>query len=439
MSIRRELLVSLLGAVLIAGLLAALTVYYQARNEFGELLDYQLRQMALAVRDDAATARSGEAPPPYGFDYAIQVMSEDGLRLYYSRSRVRQPPITRSGYDRIETAEGPWRVYTMLNAGSAVQVAQPMGLRDSLAARAAWRTLAPFLLVVPLLAVLVWLSVTRGLRPLDSLAGALGVRTAHSLEPVPDKGLPTEIRPVVASLNDLLLRLSRALSSQRAFVADAAHELRSPLTALKLQLQLAGRAEDETERATALHASREGLDRMTRLVEQLLTLAREDPTRTGDAWQTLDICQIAAEIVGRYAPLADARRIDIGLERRDSDVTLRGDAEGIRTVLSNLVDNALRYTPAGGRVDVRVITIDTAAVIEVSDTGPGIPPEDRERVFDRFYRRAGSDVPGSGLGLAIVRSIASRHGASVTLQDGTEGRGLTVRVVFPTQGERAES
>ena len=433
-SIRRALLVTLVGAVLIAGCIAATAVYFKAREEFGALLDYQLRQMALALRDDTFEGHGVVESPPYGFDFAIQISSADGVRLYYSRSRVRLPPAARSGYASVDTQEGRWRVYTLRQRGVAVQVAQPVHVRDRLAAEAALRTMAPFVLLLPLLAALVWLAVKRGLRPLEAVARAVQARSPTSLHPLPEQRLPEEIRPVVLALNDLLPRLSRALEMQRAFVADAAHELRSPITALRLQLQLAQRAGDAAERAAAFEALRQGLDRMTRLVEQLLTLAREEPTAAHDAPAPVDMGELAAEVVGLYAAIAEARRIDLGLARRDPDVVVTGEREALKTVLSNLLDNALRYTPAGERVDVSALRTREGVVIEVTDTGPGIPAEERERVFDRFYRRAGSDVPGTGLGLAIVQSIAERHGAKVRLDSGPGGRGLTARVILPVRG-----
>jgi two-component system OmpR family sensor kinase len=430
-SIRRELLLTLIGAVLIAGSIAALAVYYKAREENGELLDYHMRQMALAIREEAHERRGTIEAPPFGFDYSIQISSDDGLRLYYARSRVRLPLATTSGYARIDTVEGPWRVYTLHDRGLSVQIGQPMEIRNRIAARAALRTMAPFVLAVPLLAILVWWGVTRGLRPLESLTAQVKSRTAESLAPLPDNRVPNEIQPVVAALNDLLARLSRALETQRAFIADAAHALRSPLTALRLQLQLAERAEEPQERAAAFQALREGLERMTRLVEQLLTLAREEPSGAREAREACDLGTLAAEVVGLYSPLAEQKNIDLGLARRDSGVLIDGEREAIKTLLSNLVDNALRYTPEGGRVDVVAAASAGGVLAEVTDTGPGIPEDDRERVFDRFYRRAGTDVPGSGLGLAIVRSIAERHGARIELDSGAASRGLTVRVLFP--------
>jgi two-component system OmpR family sensor kinase len=430
-SIRRELLATLVGAVLIAGLVSALSVYFSARQEVGALFDYQMRQMALAMREDVLDRYNVTEAPPHDFDYAIQISSDDGLHIYYARSRVRLPVITRGGYHRVDTPEGAWRVYALPGRGISVQIGQPLRVRTVLAAQSAWRTMAPFLVVLPLLALFVWFAVTRGLKPLETVADAVKTRTPSALNPLPVERLPQEIRPLVLALNDLLSRLSRAIEMQRAFIADAAHELRSPLTALRLQLQLAQRAQDHADRAAALDALRLGLDRMTHLVEQLLTLARQEPNAAHGRRDDVDLGALAAELVGLYAPIADEKRIDLGLARRDADVTVRAEREAVKTVLSNLIDNALRYAPAEGRVDVSVLREGSNAVLEVCDTGPGIPPEERERVFDRFYRRGATDAPGSGLGLAIVRSIAERHGASVALQDGPEGRGLTARVRFP--------
>jgi two-component system OmpR family sensor kinase len=218
---------------------------------------------------------------------------------------------------------------------------------------------------------------------------------------------------------------------QRAFVADAAHELRTPLTALRLQVKLAERAQDGAERAEAFATLRNGLDRATHMVEQLLTLAREEPSSVRRETADVDLGALASEVTGAHAPLAEAKNIDLGLARRETEVIIQGEARTIRTLLSNLVDNALRYTPSGGRVDVSVYRGDEGAVAEIVDTGPGIPAGELTRVFDRFYRRSGSDAPGSGLGLAIVKSIADRHGARVALDESPEGHGLRARVVFP--------
>jgi two-component system OmpR family sensor kinase len=204
------------------------------------------------------------------------------------------------------------------------------------------------------------------------------------------------------------------------------------LTALRLQVQLAERASGDDERAAAFANLEQGLERAARLVQQLLALARQDPGAGERATADVELGHVAAEVVSRYSALAESRDIDLGLACRDPDLVVRGERDGIETMLSNLVDNALRYTPRGGRVDVSACRGTEGAVLEVVDDGPGIPPQERERVFDRFYRHADSDQPGSGLGLAIVRSVAQRHRARVDLDSGPGGVGLAVRVTFPS-------
>ncbi|MDB5866077.1 MAG: integral rane sensor signal transduction histidine kinase [Betaproteobacteria bacterium] len=431
-SIRRQLLAALLASVLVAGAVAAVAVYYTAQNEAGTLLDYQLRQMALSLRDQALHAGGAVHAPEFDneFDFAIDIRSEDGSGVRYSRSRVDLPFTGHRGHATVDTPSGSWRMYTLSEQGFTVRVAQPTYLRDDLAVSAALRTMVPFLLVVPMLALLVWAAVTRGLRPLESVANAVKSRSADSLRPLDEAQVPQEIKPVVSSLNDLLARLTRALELQRAFVADAAHALRTPLTALNLQIQLAERAQSAREREAAFATLKDGVTRATHLVEQLLTLARHEPEAAARPTAHIDLGELAAEVVAAYAPLAEAKDVDIGLTRRDENLLVSGERDALRTLLSNLVENALRYTPPGGRVDVAAMRDGERAVLEVTDTGPGIAPEERERVFDRFYRVGGTDVAGSGLGLAIVRNIAARHGAQVKLAEGPQGMGLTARVGF---------
>jgi two-component system, OmpR family, sensor kinase len=433
-SIRRQLLVALVASVLVAGSIAAAAVYQRALQESGAILDYQLRQMALSLRDRALRGGGLQAPRyDADFDFAIDVRADDGTRFHYSRSRVDLPESSAPGYASVTSAAGEWRLYTLLQPGFAVRVAQPMHLRNAIAAKAALRTMTPFVLLVPLLLALVWLFVTRGLKPLESLAAAVKARSPSSLQPLPDQRVPQEVAPVVSALNDLLARLRRALQHQRAFIADAAHALRTPLAALNLQIQLAERAQTPEERSAAFATVKEGVVRATHLVEQLLTLARSEPEAGERPTTQVDLGALASDVVAAYAAIAEARRIDLGLTQRDAGVTVRGERDALETLLSNLVDNALRYTPRGGRVDVAAVSDGEAAVLQVADTGPGIPPDERERAFDRFYRVAGTEAPGSGLGLAIVKSIADRHGAEVRLGEGAGGVGLDVRVRFPAR------
>jgi two-component system OmpR family sensor kinase len=243
------------------------------------------------------------------------------------------------------------------------------------------------------------------------------------------------VRPLLEEINRLLARLAAALDAQRAFVADAAHELRTPLTTLSLQVQLAERAGSATERDAAFAQLRRGLKRANRLIEQLLTLARREIGVVEHASVPLDLLALAQEVVAERAAVATTQGIDLGVVG-ETAVTVHGDWNALYTLLGNLVDNALHYTPRGGRVDVepRLQTGSGAALLQVRDTGPGIPAEERERVFARFYRRPGSGGTGSGLGLAIVSSIAAHHGATIQLADPEEGPGLVVTVTFPPDG-----
>jgi two-component system OmpR family sensor kinase len=288
--------------------------------------------------------------------------------------------------------------------------------------------LLPVLAAIPLFGLFIWVAVGRGLNPLRAMASAVQTRSPDLLEPIVEERTPTEIKPLVGAINRLLQRLANALSVQRRFVADAAHELRTPLTALQLQAQLAGGARIEAERITAFAALHESLKRETHLVEQLLALARQEPDSTTRPAEQVDLDALARLLIEEKLPLAEAKRIDLGMVRSER-AAVRGDANALRIMLRNLIDNAIRYTLEGGRVDVAVAREAACVILEVSDTGPGIPSEERERVFDRFYRSPGNDVPtGSGLGLAIVKTVVEKHDGTVVLTEPSDHSGLLVRV-----------
>jgi two-component system OmpR family sensor kinase/two-component system sensor histidine kinase QseC len=278
------------------------------------------------------------------------------------------------------------------------------------------------------MALLVWWLAAQTLAPLRRVADGVRARDEQSLQPLSTEGLPDEVSPLVAALNGLLQRLSTSLGAQRAFVSDAAHELRSPLTALKLQMQLLKRAPDDASRAEAADALNEGIDRAARLVEQLLALARTEPGAPAAEPVSLDLSEVVRSAVAATVPYAISRRTTIELHA-DVPVPIEGDPAALTTLVRNLADNGVRYSPPGSRVEVRAFVDAGGPVVEVDDAGPGIAQEDRDRVFDRFYRHAANDQGGSGLGLAIVRSVAERHGATVTLAESPLG-GLRVTVRF---------
>jgi two-component system OmpR family sensor kinase len=434
-SLRARLLAWLLGGVVLVGVGGGLFVYRNALAEADAFFDYHLKETALFLRDQPVEY---VFPPPVpsntaAYDFFVQIWTINGEHIYTTpRQNVVLPNFTTLGFSTVDTSSGQWRVYGTQSLTKVVEVAQPMRVRRQQAAQLALRTLAPFALLVPVLGLIVWLAVGRALQPLQRLAKAVKARRVNALEPLSDERLPDEVRPLVGSLNDLLVRLTAALDRERAFMADAAHELRTPLTALHLQLGALARAGTEAERSESMGKLSEGVHRAIHLVEQMLALARQEP-RAEPARTRLAVDELAREVVAELVPLADSRRIDLGVSDAQP-VFVRGEQDAVATLIRNLVDNAVRYTPAGGRVDVSVersTAVPPHAVVKVVDNGPGIEPQERQRVFDRFYRRPGTRSPGSGLGLAIVKTIAAAHGATVELGEGPDGRGLAVTVTFP--------
>jgi two-component system OmpR family sensor kinase len=417
--------------VLLGGFAAAAVVFYQARAQSTEFFDYQLRQLALTLRDRDYTVRelAQALRGQQDLDFVIQVWGPDGRLLYGSHPQIDVPAPAGPGFSDAVTPTGRWRIFSIWHRGLTIQVAQHKLAREALAVGAALRTLLPFVLVLPLMGYLIWRLVGREVRFLESTARAVASRSPESLQPIEGEAVPDEIRPLVNSLNDLLARLGTALSQQRQFIADAAHELRTPLTALKLQLQLAQRARDATEREKALATLGDGITRATHVVEQLLTMARQDPAAQAIERRPVDLDAVVSEAVEAERPIAGQKGLSLVLDSRLRGSEIAGDRVALRALVENLVDNAIRYTPSGS-VTVRTYPGPNEAVFEVEDTGPGIPVEERERVFDRFYRGQDAAEGGSGLGLSIVRRIAERHGAKVELADRPGGPGLLARVRF---------
>ncbi len=299
-----------------------------------------------------------------------------------------------------------------------VQVAETLEKRAQLASRIVRGVVIPQLVILPLAILMVWFGLTRGIRPLSHLQARLRQRRPDDLSPITTDEVPQEIAPLVDGMNDLLTRLAENVEAQRRFVADAAHQLKTPLAGLRTQAELALRTTSPADIEQSMQHLIEGSERATRLVNQLLALARAEGSPTPATASTpQDLQAIArAQTLARVND-ALARDIDLGLEGDETPVFVTGNALLLGELISNLVDNALRYTPAGGTVTVRVYADGERCVLEVEDSGPGILPDERERVFDRFYRVLGNTAEGSGLGLAIVREIAQRHGAIIELAD----------------------
>ena len=434
----RANLVLWLTLALGAGIAAVLAATYTfAHQQLGLILDQELRQIAQAVhlREDWLEAGNVRIARE---DVAFAVRAyDDGGRVYFESGLpalpLEAPVSVEPGFSSVESPGGGWRVYTHVTPEGVVQVGQPEAAREALARELSLQMVLPLLLLIPVLALVLAWALRRGLAPLEQTSRSVSDRDAARLDPLATGGVPRELLPLIEQINALLARLAVSLEAQRRFIADAAHELRSPVAALALQAQLAERTHNPEARRTAFQELERGIERTERLVEQLLDLARLEPGGPAAARETVDVARIAREVVGSFAAQADAREIDLGAEA-EGPALLAGVATELRSLLANLVDNALRYAPRESQVTVAVRSADGAVEIEVLDAGPGIPAAQRGRVLQRFQRLEGDTTTGSGLGLAIARAIAERHGGSISLADASPGRdppGLSARVRLP--------
>ena len=431
-SLRGRLLGVLLLAILLAAAVQAAVVYRQARAEADGIFDYHLEQMAQALRAGVAVSglpvlsdeRHGGRP----VDFVVQVWSMEGLQVYRSSDQVGLPQRAVLGFSNAELNGRPFRVFALQTPYQVIQIAQDMGPRGAMAGSLALRTVAPILWMAPLLMLVAWWAVGASLRPVARVREQVAARAADDLATVTEAGLPDEIRPLVRELNLLFGRVGQAFEAQQHFVADAAHELRSPLAALRLQAQGLQRARDDAARQVAVDRLLAGIDRATRLVEQLLVLARHQAGASAPGGLVpVSLDALAREVVAEMVPKAGVRAIEIGVDAVRA-FPLQGQPEALRILLRNLVDNAIKYTPTGGQVDVSVVDEAGDTVLVVEDSGPGVAESDRARVLDRFYRVPGETAPGSGLGLAIVSAIAQWHGAHLSLGDSDKLGGLRVVV-----------
>lgn len=425
-SIRKRLLLWQLTALVLVGIGASLATYWLAWNSFQKVRDHELEQIAYTVvrhgieGDNTDESDRGQ--------FISQIWDEKGA-LVFSSTEAIMPQQNKIGLSEFDWQGKRWRAYTLTVQGMVIQVGHVAQARKERLATVIGPLLLPLALLIPILGIAIWLTVSRSLAPMQQIRRELDKRESDTLEPISLNSLPSEIVPMVVALNDLFVRLHDAIELQRRFVADAAHELRTPLTALRLQAQIAERSTDADERAEALVRLEAGITRAGHLVEQLLTLARLEPESQNNLSQKIQLDELARQVVADHSGRAEEKNIDLGLLRADV-VAMDGKPTALRTLLDNLVDNAIRYTPVGGRVDVSVEIGEAGIVLVVADTGPGIPAAERGKVFERFYRLAGADTEGSGLGLSIVQRAAEQHGAQLTLDD-NPGGGLRVTVVFP--------
>ena len=419
-------------------------VSYQLGRRLDGRMGHELKMLKEAVlRSDGNNQRLREIVDLMPIDSFPQrrlygIWADRELVLATENLPFDSVPSTEPGYSTVAAAGSEWRVLTELlppspatsNRHIAVVVADPMAVRTMLIRGGAIDTTLPVLIAVPVLIIGIYFAVARSLRPLTRLADQIRDRSADRLQPIATQGVPGEALPIAESVNALLARLAEFVERERRFTADAAHELRTPLTALTAHAQIALCAEDEELRRETLQSIARTVRRTDRMISQLLVLARLDPQVTQIQTESVDLGKIAGQVLSDLHCLAEARGQTLRLHI-ENQTTVRGSATALAILTRNVVENAIQYSNEGTSVDVRVLEEGTHGVLEVSDTGPGIPDEAKQKVFDRFHRMPDAKGPGTGLGLSIVQRIAELHHGEVSLRDPESGPGLRVIVRIP--------
>ena len=435
-SLRLRLLLWLLPVTFLVAALASVGSYWGAALSLTSLLDEQLRYVAMHVDDSGEHLKVDQTNEPrqrLSNERADEVLTEvwQGNRLTFSSDpALRLPPPEGTGLRDVVSAGQEWHTFVARRRDQTIRVAQSKDARWEALARVAVNLMWPVVSLIPLLGMCLWFGIGYGLRPLRQIAAELSRRNANGWDPIEPQPLPKEVKPLVDALNGMLQRLELAFGAQGAFIADAAHELRTPTMALAVHAELAQKAGTACERDAALVQVRRGVERLDRLGKQLLTLACVAPSNPSQVRAPVDLPALCRSVIVDELPNADARQQDLGLDANAACMVF-GDAGQLALLVRNLVDNAIRYTPRHGRINVAVHRVATGVALEVQDNGLGIPVAERVRVLDRFYRGADQLEFGTGLGLAIVKRIAEQHHAVLALGDAVNQDGLRVTVLFP--------
>jgi len=437
-SIKRFLLIYITLAILLIYCLISLASYWVSKEELDELYDANLEQVGsaiaaqhLAIHDVThlySNTQVGKGSTIQGEEeFYVRVLAKDGTVLYVSHPDIKVPLPSTLGFSTQKYLNKQWRFFAIKVNQETIQVAQSLRLRKNTIKETAISLMASQLLFIPFLVLLIFLAIRKALSPLSILSDEIQHRHSTDLKPFPDHQLPVEIKPLVQSLNIFMGKLSDMVGVLKRFTSDAAHELRTPITALKLQLSLLEQAKTKDEQELAIQSLKIGVGRTEQLISQLLTLARIEPNNRLREIKRLNLLQLVKESIEELLPLAHQKGIDLGLTNGEVAM-IDGVQHEIKVLINNVLDNAIRYTPNYGSVNISLSNDSEHAILEVNDTGPGIAIDDFERVFERFYRGENKDTCGSGLGLSIVREIALQHGAIIKLSN--LNHGLSFKVTF---------
>jgi len=450
-SLRRNLTLLLVAVTSLAWTLSGLWVYFDARAEADTMLDANLAQTARVLlslaRHEIIEGELGEIDildPSVATHHAYETRVVAVIRDSAGKVMMRSPHAPsldvypESGFREQRTDGVAWRVFTMRDdkLGTTVQTAHSYRVRNALARKLVWHSFGPLLLLIPVVLAALVVVLRAGLAPLKRLTTEVGLRAPEQLTPIEADHAPHEVRPLIVAINGLLAKLGAALERERRFAADASHEMRTPLAVLHTHAQVAERSTDPAQRERSLAAIVQTVTHCTRMVESLLTLSRLDADGSNALSDTVNLCEIAHDVVITHASSAESHGIELRLIAPQAPCMIRGNVDALHILLRNLIKNALNHTHGPGHVTVEVATDHDGTTLEVTDTGPGIPSVERARVLERFHRLPGTHAPGSGLGLSIVTRIARLHQALLILDDGPQGIGLKVSIKFPAPGSR---
>jgi len=431
-SLKKQLIVWLLGLLTMVGLSAGGFSYWLAQKDVSSLLDHQLRLVGESIDDgsklpEMQTRFAGESVAEQKSDFVIQVWNAQHI-MHASHPSFDLPAAKTTGYSNLSLQGDKWRAYTIIYPDRTVQISQSDQVRRDIATDSALRALFPIAVLLPLTWVLVVIGVNRIMQPLAQVSEAAMQRDAQSLAPLPIDHVPAEVAPLIEEINSLLARIRETLESQRHFMLDAAHELRTPLTALQLQIENLSQSQSQEDMEERITELKSGIWRASHLVGQLLKMARYESDKI-TIRAGIDLADLVKDCIGDFIPIAERRGIDLGMTHHES-ASIWVNPDDLRILFHNLIDNAIRYTPEQGRIDVSVNISETKAVVRILDSGPGIAEALLPRVFDRFFRVAPHETEGSGVGLAIVKAIAGRESATVSLSNRQDRSGLVAEVIL---------
>jgi two-component system OmpR family sensor kinase len=432
MSIKKRLFLGLLIGATFSISLITLILFFEIKDEVYEIMDYQMEQLAFMHRlqnyPRQINTKSGFEEDK--IDSLVQIWDKSTTLIYSSDSSLSFPITTQSGFSIITWKGEKWRI--LLEKGQeTIQIVQAMKLREKVIFSITTKFIFIMLIFLFFLGGWVLLVIKISFNPLNNVRKQIGERKASLLTPIYDKNVPEEIRPLIKELNSLLSRLDKALKNQKRFLADAAHELRTPITALDLQIQNARYATSEEERTLVIQKLKRGINRASAVINQLLAISRMESDFLENEVMSIDIEELISRVLLDYSMIAAEQNITITFQPQRGATLLQGNAKSLEVMLSSLLDNAIKYSPSKANIWIYTLRNTNGVTISIIDQGPGIPTEERKKVFERFYRYKGESVQGSGLGLSIVKDIADFHDATISLEDGFDGKGLKVSVFFP--------